>query len=221
MYIVILLISHGWLLYIQCYTLPPGWLLYNTSYMHQHPLCTNDGCTTFPIITSIAISCHYRPLYRLPMDGRCNTLCIWYQRLVRSRQRRCLMPWPPYDGESYDENLTLQFPRSRPLDDGAYHRYQRPTTDKWRPQSPPNTCWEQSLYDLTVNWWHRFDSTAKVTLRKVFADEEGELIHRVCRHFWPWRLDFRPQVSYIEIIRRASSKWLCTLLGWSIMTIKT
>ena len=33
-----IIVSHGWLLYIQCYKLPPGWLLCNTSYMHQHPL---------------------------------------------------------------------------------------------------------------------------------------------------------------------------------------
>ena len=66
-----IIVGHGWLLYIQCYKLPPGWLLCNTSYMHQHPLRTM-GALTFPIITSIAISCHSHHLYRLPMDGLCN-----------------------------------------------------------------------------------------------------------------------------------------------------
>ena len=48
---------------------------------------------------------------------------------------------------------------------------------------PPNTSLEKCLYDLTLDKWDRFDATAKVTLRQVFADEEGEPIHWVCRLF--------------------------------------
>ena len=69
--------------------------------VHDAEIATKRGVLhevhlTSPIIASLPYR-HSRPLNLLPMDGRCNTLRRRYQRTVRSRQRRRLMPYYGHD----------------------------------------------------------------------------------------------------------------------------